>query len=333
MMRLLQTEWNRLRWRRATWVLVLLAVVIPVVMFAALAWNTRPATEAEIRDAKEMMKADDEFYQRDLADCAKNPTDWGIPADVEGADVEAACDQMLTPPEAQWYLDRTELSLDGEKGGTGTAVPVITAALLLILGASFIGHDWATGSMSNQLLFEPRRGRVWTAKAAVLGVTGFVVATVVSLLYWAALIILGNARDLVRPNGFVTDIVEMSLRAGLLAAAAAVAGFALAMLFRSTVGAIALLFVVSVAVPILLAMIRPPGEIRLQPANNTAAWLENGRQFEQWDKPGCDSKLSIGEEAGCMVDLKGYQAGVYFGVLTVLAAGASAVSFRRRDVS
>ena len=38
--------------------------------------------------------------------------------------------------------------------------------LMLLAGTTFAGHDWNTGSMSNQLLFEPRRARVWVAKAA-----------------------------------------------------------------------------------------------------------------------------------------------------------------------
>ena len=40
---------------------------------------------------------------------------------------------------------------------------------MLLLGTTFAGHDWNTGSMSNQLLFEPRRERVWLAKALAVG--------------------------------------------------------------------------------------------------------------------------------------------------------------------
>ena len=29
--------------------------------------------------------------------------------------------------------------------------------MMLLVGTTFAGHDWNTGSMSNQLLFEPRR--------------------------------------------------------------------------------------------------------------------------------------------------------------------------------
>ena len=45
---------------------------------------------------------------------------------------------------------------------------IVLAILMMLAGTTFAGHDWASGSVSNQLLFEPRRPLVWAAKAAVV---------------------------------------------------------------------------------------------------------------------------------------------------------------------
>ena len=47
-------------------------------------------------------------------------------------------------------------------------VIVLLAGLLMLVGTTFAGADWNSGSMSNQLLFEPRRSRVWAAKATAV---------------------------------------------------------------------------------------------------------------------------------------------------------------------
>ena len=61
-------------------------------------------------------------------------------------------------------------------GGFETLV-ILLAILMMLAGTTFAGHDWASGSVSNQLLFEPRRPRVWAAKAARLYATA---STIVS---------------------------------------------------------------------------------------------------------------------------------------------------------
>ena len=54
--------------------------------------------------------------------------------------------------------------------------------------------------MSNQLLFEPRRPRVWAAKAlAVLVLAGLVAAAVVLAAFWAGAGRLAEPRDITVP--------------------------------------------------------------------------------------------------------------------------------------
>ena len=45
---------------------------------------------------------------------------------------------------------------------------MLVTLVMLLAGTTFAGHDWNTGSMGNQLLFEPRRARVWGAKLAAV---------------------------------------------------------------------------------------------------------------------------------------------------------------------
>ena len=44
----LRVELTRLRWRRAVLLLLVGAVVLPALLFAGTAWNTRPMSEAEV---------------------------------------------------------------------------------------------------------------------------------------------------------------------------------------------------------------------------------------------------------------------------------------------
>ena len=70
----------------------------------------------------------------------------------------------MVPSPSGSRLPRSWTSRTSAKG-SGLAV-VVSHLLLVLVGTTFVGHDWNSGSMSNQLLFEPRRLRVWAAKGA-----------------------------------------------------------------------------------------------------------------------------------------------------------------------
>ena len=112
---------------------------------------------------------------------------------VERADdVRTACEQVV----AGWYgnspLDLVE---EREKGGAIAAMALMVM-LLLLAGTTFAGHDWNTGSMSNQLLFEPRRERVWAAKALAVGLVSGALALAVLAAYWTGMWATMSLRDL-----------------------------------------------------------------------------------------------------------------------------------------
>ncbi len=161
-MRLLGVELTRLRWRRAVLLLLLACLVVPALIFAVTAWNTRPVSGAELARAQqqvEQMRSETGF-QRELRTCQQHPNRFGA----------ASADECETQvgPQVAWFVSRSPLDLRELSRGLWPTVIVLLAGLLMLLGTTFAGADWNSGSMSNQLLFEPRRLRVWAAKAAAV---------------------------------------------------------------------------------------------------------------------------------------------------------------------
>ncbi len=248
-----------------------------------------------------------------------------------GGDVQAACEASILP-QADWYSSRQQLNVDQERRqGSGLGVSVVLTMLLLLLGTTFVGHDWNSGSMSNQLLFEPRRTRVWAAKGAMVLATGLVVAGAVLAAYWTGLWALAEHRGLDLRDGAMSDAYRQVLRATLLAGFAALGGYALTMLFRSTVATLGVLFAVAIAGPLLITLLGFPGNQRLMPQNNYAAIMFDGFTFTDYDQRDCFSDPQ-GVDSGCRVKISEADGAVYFGGLLLLAAVPSVLSFRRRDV-
>jgi len=336
MIRLMTVELTRLRWRRAILALTAVSVLIPAVVFLAVAWNTRPVSDTEQQRIERQVAEESQqpYVQRDLARCIKKPQQYGVPPD---ADVEAACaDQVL--PDAEWYASRSPLDLRNEsREGSGVALIVVLGCLMLLVGTTFVGHDWNSGSMSNQLLFDPRRGRVWTAKALVVLAYGLVVSALVLTAYWTGLHALSSARDLDLAPGELSGIYTQVLRGTLLAGGAAVGGYALTMLLRSTVATLGLLFAVSIAAPLLLALLAFPGYQRLMPHNNGIALINDGIRITDYSGT-CSGDFvteSTGDgatESDCITTITRRDGAVFFGGLLLVVGTPSLLLFRRRDV-
>lgn len=324
-MRLLRVELSRLVSRRAVVLVVLGAALLIALIAGSTLWDSRPVTAGELAQAEaqvqEVLGQPD--FQRDLKTCQDGPEDFFGP----GAQ-EADCEANLVPrPEN--YLNRSVLDLDEQQQGTGVAVVVLVAALMIIVGTTFAGADWATGSMSNQLLFEPRRLRVWVAKGAATFVGCGVVAAVLLTGFWVALAITTQARGISTAPEVRDQIVAMSLRGLALAACGGLGGYALTMLLRHTVGTLALLFAYAAGGEALLALVPLDGSARLSPTYNVFAWVRNGLRVYDPSvvcRPdqgsSCDQRLTITLLDGAS----------YLGLLLLVTLLVSAVVFRRRDV-
>ncbi len=240
----------------------------------------------------------------------------------------------------EWYSSYQPLSLrDQLDVGEGVAVVTVLALLLMLAGTTFIGHDWNSGSMSNQLLFESRRGRIWAAKALVVTLAAFVVAAVVSSAYWLLLWAVARSRDLPSGTGLLVDSLQFGLRGALFAAGAALAGFALTMLFRSTVATIGVLFALSVGAGVLIAVIGLSGS--WQPGPNLEAIAKNGTTYWVEIPEHCYRQIEGGRRGGpgrtpSATDSRDLSLQPRAPPTTASCCSASSVlsalSFRRRDV-
>jgi ABC-2 type transport system permease protein len=320
MRRLVAVELTRLRWRRAVLLLVAAAVVVPAVIWGSTAWSTRPLSDSEQAQVDQNMAQP--YAQRELRRCERRPANYGL---ASSADPAAACRAEMT----RWNGPRAPLDLDQERtGGSGVAVVTVLAVLLLLIGTTFVGHDWNSGSMSNQLLFEPRRGRVWVAKGVVALLCGAVLAGLVLSAYWTGLWMLAESRGLNPTDASVSEAYQQALRGTAFVACAGLGGYALTMLFRSTVATLGVLLAVSLVVPVLLAIIAFPGSERWMPQNNIAAVVLDGMTYYEESAVTCDADgMCSGEQRLTLEDGSAYLLG-----LLLVAAIPSVASFRRRDV-
>jgi ABC-2 type transport system permease protein len=328
MNRLLRVELTRLLLRRAVLVILALAVVVPLVIGVATILNTRPPSDAEVARAEQQVaeEAERPVYQRQYRKCLEQPENYlGEPLPD---DVEAACAENNLP-QVEWFVYWDQLDLAGERDeGSGLAVVILLAILMLLAGTTFAGHDWASGSVSNQLLFEPRRPLVWGAKATVVTALAGGFTFLVVTGYWLVLAQVARSRDLPVGDGLLLDCLQSGWRGAAVAGGAALAGYALTMLFRSTVAALGVLLAVSVAGGIVLAVIGIDSV--WNPGLNIAAVILDGVTY-YGDGP-CPGGAGLGDVCSMERTLPIGRALWFLGTGLVLFAAASVASFHRRDV-
>jgi len=336
MIGLLRVEVLRALWRRAVLVLLAAAVLLPLALALGVGITTHKPAPEEYAQAEKDYQQEVKRSEREVKRCLKHPDRYDIPAE---ADVEELCHEyfQIGPKEDWIYFDT--LSLDDEREeGSGLGVAAILAALMFLLGTTFAGHDWNTGSMVNQVLVEPRRWRVWGAKAIAVTVAALVAAVVGATVFWLATNAMISIRDFPEPRaGALTDALQQGWRSAGFAAGAALFGYLLTMLTRSTVFTIGAVFAVSVAGGILLGALGPNDSGWLNPGTNAAAVIQDGVEYyvqvpdscwdgmgyEARDTPECDDtrERTLGDGVS------------YWLILTGLVGAASGASFRRRDVS
>jgi hypothetical protein len=316
-MRLLAVELSRFSRRRAVVLTLLAGALLAAVVAFSTVYDTRPATAAERADAERQAASVNQQFRQDYETCLDDP----------GSVVGGSRDQcVLEEADASWFLSRSRLDLAVELDTSGTIVALLMAGVALIVGATFAGVDWATGSVSNQLLFEPRRGRVWTAKAVAVAAGVGAATAVVLACFWATLLVATSMRGIDVPDAVAREAWLLTARGVALAAAAALGSFALTMLFRHTVGTLALLFAYAAVGEGLAASLPVDRISRWALSNNVVAWVQDGRRVfdESVCRPGsgCDPYYQLGLPF----------AATYLAVLLVLAVVVSVVTFLRRDV-
>lgn len=157
----------------------------------------------------------------------------------------------------------------------GTSIPLIIAGWLL--GASFIGADWRTGTITTLLTWEPRRSRVIVAKVVACAVSVFALAMALQA-------VLGGVLSLDAVFRGTTEGVDASwwretsgvaVRAATLASVASIVGFAVASIGRNTAAALGAGFAYLAVIENLVRGLRP-GWQRWLFTDNAAVFITGG---------------------------------------------------------
>lgn len=262
-MRLLLTEVKRFAWRRSFRVFALLMIAGVVTTAVIVSFTSRDETPAR-------------GFDRAITDCvASFDGTESFEKQIEGFDsVEEFCRSVVSPGDIDKRFHITTLVDIFE----GTSIPLII--LGLAFGASFIGAEWGSGTMTTLLTWEPRRVRVMIAKAAgaFIGVGGFAILMqlILGLALWPVAILRGTTEG--ADAGWLLDAAEVVGRGALIAALFSSFGFALASLARNTTTALVIGFVYFAVAESILRGLKPDWQPWLV-GDNAAAFL-TGRPDE-----------------------------------------------------
>lgn len=227
--RLLDAELRRFWARRLVKVLLVLAALAITVVMSVITVRSRITTETQTTYRL--------YGEREIGDCIEV-----LPDGEEIIDEECAAEvsETETAIEERVPVDRRiDLvdSLENAVNGLGTTLMFFA----VLIGASFLGAEIGAASLSTQLLYEPRRVRVWIAKAVAVG-TGAALLSV-SLLALMSLEIWGGAawRGVVEgaTSDWWLDRGTDVLRTSGAAALGAIIAFGVTGIARRTVGAVA----------------------------------------------------------------------------------------------
>lgn len=319
-MRLLAVEVRRLWSRRAVAVVLLVTVAAATLLAGSTIWSTRSATEAEVQTAQNQLDTESQQVAEDRDECLANP-----PPEPSGVPRAERCEDPA--PQLDWFLPRETLDLGGQLESSGLALALILAGAAVVIGATFAGADWHSGSMSTQLLFRPERLRVWTAKALAVTLGIGVSALAVTVLFWLSLGLVAQARQLDVGGALVQQIALQGGRAVMLAMGSALGAYALTMALRSTTATLALLFGYTVAGEALWASLPITKSSQWSLSANVRAWILDGAPITDDSICGprggtCDPTYVLSAAHGA----------TYLGVLLAIALVVSLLTFPRRDV-
>ena len=300
-------ELRRVLARRMVRVLALLAVLgiatAGVLTFA----NTQDAPPAEMEARRAVAEAR-------VAACVAGRTPSVDGREIEGPPPGSPARQEFCRF-AAGRVDDPRFELRSLKGILqGTTAPLVVVAWLI--GASVIGSDWQTRTITTVLTWEPRRARVLLTKALACIVVATAFAVAAQALLAAALLPSAYLHGTTAGTGgdWLRSVLGVVGRgAGLVAIAAAV-GFSVASIGRNTAAALGIGFAYFLVVE-----------------NVVGSLLED---FRRWLVLGNAIVLVSGEDGGgevigrSVVVAAVYLAAVGIGLLAV----ATAV-FRRRDVA
>ena len=329
MMRLTKVELRRLFSRRLTTIALLGALVLTGLMLFDSYQQAKPLSGPELT------------YQRAQFDQAQKEWEANGAQQVQGC-LNAQTDAQKSDPKANLGCNQMEPKWEnwGKPAAkfaemmprTLLAGSYLLAFVAFVVGASFVGAEFGSGSMANWLTFEPRRMRVYASKLAAAGL-GLIPATValLGLLTVGVWLIVQNFNPAAGTTAKVWgDLAEMGARSLGLTLAATVAGAALGVLLRRTVAVLGIV----AGYLVLVEGVFGQGLQGVRPwllQLNVNGWLKHGTKYlidscktdarGNYSCQGVEKVLTFGHSSA------------YLGLLVVFVVGLAALVFRRRDVS
>ena len=323
---LVGVELRRLWWRRLTKV----AVVAVVLFIGATVYNAYNESSPE-RIARQLddYRAMQQEAPRMLEQCrAAQAQERETSGD---SSVDLGCEQQQPPTLQDMGLVLPDA--DTITVGIAKAGALLLAFVALLLGASFVGAEFASGSMGTWLTFAPRRLRVAGTKLAAIAVGAAALAVLALTLanLGARMVSVVNrpGSDLQLPTPPAPDepLTLLGLRVVALVVGAGLGGAALGLLLRHTAGIIGVVLGYAVVVEGFAMNSLLQGRLQQWSAlKNIQAFVEKRATYyaEDCTASRCDFREHT----------LSYTHGWVFLLCAVLLAVAIGVlSFRRRDVS
>jgi ABC-2 type transport system permease protein len=310
MTRLVRAELRRIAARRLVRVTVLL-VAIAIVVGGILAFTTTSS----------LPEATFERRVR-VADARQNAQDAQIRACLHAHGVSDGDRSQITNQIADACFPKTELTGAHDprfhRARLGDLLKGIAGVLGIIgwaVGASLVGAEFASRSMTTMLTWETRRVRVIVAKAAVVIVTVAVFAALALIAVALALVpaMVFHGAPLRADDPSVATLAGVVARGATLAALASGMGFAIAALGRNTAAALGAGFAYIIVLENILG-------------NSLRGW-------RRWLLLGNAIVFVAGRKG---VDVPGRSvlgAGLFLGAVTATLLVAAAGAFKTRDVA
>jgi hypothetical protein len=231
-------------------------------------------------------------------------------------------------PQPEWYLEHNQQRPEEALEGYGPGIAMVMAGVLVLAAMTYAGADWASGSMSNQLLFNPRRGQLFTAKALTIGALAAAVTALAHAAWWGCLAVIVAVRNLSWKADWTGDVLQLVGLSTAFSALVATGAFALTMLVRHTVAALATVLATLVLSLLFIHGLGGDSHVqRLSPGLNTAAIFYDDVSYATYEWSSQQDMRDYDEHE--LGTLHGF---AYWALVWGAASAAAFVAFRRRDV-
>ncbi|SKC65577.1 ABC transporter permease subunit [Krasilnikoviella flava] len=362
MSRLLRVELRRLWARQITRWACVGVLALAAISGLAVYLSAPPPSAQEVANAQEMFAADQEAWETDgeqqVASCEADAEAEGRTPEEWGCDQMAPRLEYYLPPTQTFVPDATQQELmfgaeevDADDDATAAAVEeirgsvwngwaglaslddvaVLLVLVALVVGVSFVTAEINSGSLGMWLTFEPRRQRVYWAKAAAaalgtvpLVLVGFALLVAASYAVYASFGTLGGLTGAVW-----LEVAAFTGRLVAAGAALAAVGVALGVLFKHAAAAVGVVGVVAWG---SLVFGFGLGELqRWLPTTALTAWLQGGSVFStERCTPSADGVFECLPVDHVVTTTQG---GLTLLAVTAVLTLLAALVFRRRDVS